>query len=228
MFYKGLSNMKLAASIMCANQLELAIELKRLEEASIELLHCDVMDGVFVNNLAMGPYVLEAISKATSIPLDIHLATVDVPKYIDMYSYLKPEFMSFHIEASKNVDADIERIRKKGIKVSLAISPETSIESIKPYLKRIDMVLMMTVNPGFAGQKFNYSVLNKIDELNEYMKSFDKKPVIEVDGCINKNTILELKNRNIDTYVLGTSALFNKDKESYKDKARIVRELIFE
>lgn len=228
MNYKGLSNMKLAASIMCANQLELAIELKKLEEADIELLHCDVMDGVFVNNLAMGPYVLEAIGSYTTIPLDIHLATVDVPKYIDMYSYLKPEYMSFHIEASKNVDEDIERIRNKGIKVSLAISPETSIESIKPYLKKIDMVLMMTVNPGFAGQKFNYSVLKKIDELNEYTNSLEKKPVIEVDGCINKNTMLDLKNRDIDTYVLGTSALFNKETGSYKDKASSLRKLILE
>lgn len=218
--------MKLAASIMCANQLELKTELKRLEECKIDLLHCDVMDGVFVNNLAMGPYVLEQIKSCTKIPLDIHLATISVPKYIDMYAYLNPEYISFHVEASENVMEDIFRLKDRGIKASLAISPETSINYIKPYLKEIDMVLIMTVNPGFAGQKFNYGVLNKIDELNKYLDTFQNKPIIQVDGCINRSTIPELRNRNIETYVLGTSALFNNDDEDYISKISNVKKLI--
>ena len=217
--------MKFAVSIMCANQLELNREIKRLEEAKVDLLHCDVMDGIFVNNLAMGPYVLEEIKNCTNILLDIHLATISVSKYIDMYSYLKPEYMSFHVEASENVDKDIEKLKNRGIKVSLAISPEIPVERISPYLNRIDMILMMTVNPGFAGQKFNYNVLKKIDTLNELLYPLKNKPIIEVDGCINKDTILELKHRNIGTYVLGTSALFNGGKEDYKCKIEDLRKL---
>lgn len=217
--------MKIAASIMCANQLELHSELKKLEDAKVDLLHCDVMDGVFVNNLAMGPYVLEQIKSVTNIPLDIHLATVDTLKYIDMYRYLNPEYISFHIEASKDVEIDIKKIKSKGIKASIAISPETSLESVKPYLQDIDMILVMTVNPGFSGQKFNYKVLDKLDELNKYLSTLSNRPLIEVDGCINKETVKELKHKQIDVYVLGTSALFNNKIEDYKSKINEIKEI---
>lgn len=217
--------MKIAASIMCANQLDLYNELRNLENAEVDLLHCDVMDGVFVNNLAMGPYVLEQIKKNTTIPLDIHLATIDAIKYIDMYSCLKPEYISFHIEASKDVYKDIKEIKSKGIKASIAISPQTPIEKIRPYLSDIDMILVMTVNPGFAGQKFNYGVLEKLDELNECLSTLEKKPLIEVDGCINKDTVKALKNKAVDIYVLGTSALFNDDKKNYISKINQIKEI---
>lgn len=218
--------MKIAASIMCANQIDLRTELKNLEEAKIDLLHCDVMDGVFVNNLAMGPYVLEQIKNTTTIPLDIHLATIDPDKYIDMYSYLKPEYISFHVEAGNDVKKNIDAIKSRGIKASIAISPLTPLEKIKPYISEIDMILIMTVNPGFSGQEFNYGVVDKIDELNEYLKNFEERPLIEVDGCINKATIKALKNRYIDIYVLGTSALFNADGESYISKTSAIRALV--
>jgi ribulose-phosphate 3-epimerase len=217
--------LKIAASIMCANQLDLYNELKNLENAKADLLHCDVMDGVFVNNLAMGPYVLEQIKNNTTIPLDIHLATVDTSKYIEMYSYLNPKYLSFHIEASQDVHKDIKNIKAKGIKASIAISPQTSLEKIKPYLLDIDMLLVMTVNPGFAGQKFNYEMLEKLDELNEILRGLKRKPLIEVDGCINEETVKALKNKEIDIYVLGTSALFNKDKNDYISKINKIREI---
>lgn len=217
--------MKVAASIMCANQLDLYNELRNLESAGIDLLHCDVMDGIFVNNLAMGPYVLEQIRNNTTIPLDIHLATIDTLKYIDMYSYLKPEYISFHIEASQDVYEDIEKIKSKGIKASIAISPDTPLEKVKPYLSDIDMILVMTVNPGFAGQKFNYRVLEKLDELNEYLSTLEKRPLIEVDGCINKDTVNMLQNKLVDIYVVGTSALFNSNKDSYKSKINEIKEI---
>lgn len=216
--------MKLAASIMCGNQLNLDKELKKLKEAKIDLLHCDVMDGVFVNNLAMGPYVLEAIKNATDIPLDIHLATMNPEKYIKMYSYLKPEYMSFHIEASSNVERDIYLLNEKNIKPVLAISPDTPVEIIKPYIfEVVDMVLVMTVNPGFAGQKFRYEVIDKINKLRRRFEDIDKKPMIEVDGCINKTTMEALKKQNVDVFVLGTSALFNDDGESYKTKVENIK-----
>lgn len=142
-----------------------------------------------------------------------------------MYSYLNPEYISFHIEASKDVEIDIKKIKSKGIKASIAISPETSLESVKPYLQDIDMILVMTVNPGFSGQKFNYKVLDKLDELNKYLSTLSNRPLIEVDGCINKETVKELKHKQIDVYVLGTSALFNNKIEDYKSKINEIKEI---
>ena len=217
---------QLAASIMCADQMNLKKELVELEKTDIKLLHCDVMDGVFVNNLAMGPYVLEQIKANTKIPLDIHLATVNPARYIKMFSYLKPKYISFHIETSDNVRKDIDTLREKGISPSIAISPETPIRNILDYLSLVDMVLMMTVNPGFAGQPFNYKVLDKIKELTEYTDQMEKPPLIEVDGNINKNTIPILKENNANVYVLGTSALFNDEEGTYKDKIQVVSKLL--
>ena len=216
----------LAASIMCANQLNLEEELRELERAEVELLHCDVMDGVFVNNLAMGPYVLEEIKKATTIPLDIHLATDTPAKYIEMFAPIQPEYISFHVEVSGNVRKEIELIKEKGIKPALALSPDSPVEMIKPYLSEVSMILMMTVNPGFAGQKFNYNVLNKLDELNALLKNMDNKPLIEVDGNINRETIPALLEKGANVYVLGTSELFNPHEGTYKEKVDRVKQLI--
>lgn len=217
---------KAAASIMCANQLQLKEELQHLEKAGIELLHCDVMDGVFVNNLAMGPYVLEEIKQATSIPLDIHLATENPTHYIKMFASLKPEYISFHIESSNDVLKDIELLRSENIKPALAISPETPIAEIVPYLGEIDMILLMTVNPGFSGQQFNYKVLEKLDELTELIKKLPNQPLIEVDGNINEQTIPVLAEKGANIFVLGTSQLFNTKPGTYTEKVAKVNELI--
>lgn len=216
---------QIAASIMCADQLHLKEELSKLEEAGIDLLHCDVMDGVFVNNLAMGPYVLEEIKHATSIPLDIHLATVTPDKYIEMFSSIKPDYISFHIETTEDAGHSINLLQKYGIKPAIALSPETPVEAITPYLSEVAMVLMMTVNPGFAGQKFNYTVLKKLDDLREKMANLNQPPLIEVDGNINENTVPELVDKGADVYVLGTSQLFNDKRGTYKDKVENIRKL---
>lgn len=215
----------IAASIMCADQLNLQEELKKLEEANVELLHCDVMDGVFVHNLAMGPYVLEQIKESTEIPLDIHLATVNPSKFIDMFAYLKPEYISFHVEVSESVEKDIGKIRNYGIKPALAISPETPLEKIEPFLSDVEMILLMTVNPGFAGQKFNYSVLRKLEKLHQLLEPLENRPLIEVDGNINADTIPPLVEYGANIYVLGTSALFNSQKESYREKVEKIKKL---
>lgn len=214
-----------AASIMCADQMNLKAELEKLEEAQVELLHCDVMDGVFVNNLAMGPYVLEQIKQNTSIPLDIHLATEQPSKYIDMFASVQPKYISFHVEASDDVVRDINKIKEYGIEPVLALSPESPIDMIKPYLSMVPMLLMMTVNPGFAGQPFNYKVLDKIDELNQIFETMETRPLIEVDGNINENTIPALVERGANVYVLGTSALFNQKEGTFTDKVNSVNQL---
>ncbi|HBG9049799.1 TPA: ribulose-phosphate 3-epimerase [Clostridioides difficile] len=217
----------ICASIMCADQMKLKEELEALEEAGVKLLHCDVMDGIFVKNLAMGPELLKSISENTTIPLDIHLATETPDKYIDMMSYIKPKYISFHVESSTNVRADIQKLRNYGIGPVLAISPQTSVDKIEEYIGLVEGILVMTVNPGFAGQKFNLSVLDKLDKLTERLKDYDNPPFIEVDGNINKDTIKLMNGKKVDIYVVGTSALFNdKPPISYKDKIKELKESI--
>ncbi|MBC2192542.1 ribulose-phosphate 3-epimerase [Listeria sp. FSL L7-0229] len=210
---------KIAASIMCADQLHLGDELQRLESAGVELLHCDVMDGVYVNNLALGPEYLEIVRNNTEIPLDIHLATITPLKYIDMFGPVKPEYISFHVEVAEDVSEVIRKIRSYNVKPSIAINPETPIEVIYPYLDDVEMVLMMTVNPGFAGQKFQTDVLQKLADLKAKLAGKVHAPLIEVDGNINKETVGLMRDCLPDIYVLGTSALFHdRDKTSYAER----------
>ncbi|EAF6700944.1 ribulose-phosphate 3-epimerase [Listeria monocytogenes] len=210
---------KIAASIMCADQLHLGEELRRLESAGVELLHCDVMDGVYVNNLALGPEYLEIVRNNTEIPLDIHLATITPLKYIDMFGPVKPEYISFHVEVAEDVSEVIQKIRSYNVKPSIAINPETPIEAIYPYLDDVEMVLMMTVNPGFAGQKFQTDVLQKLHDLKAKLAGKVHAPLIEVDGNINKETVGLMRDCLPDIYVLGTSALFHdRDKTSYAER----------
>lgn len=210
---------KIAASIMCADQLHLGEELRRLESAGVELLHCDVMDGVYVNNLALGPEYLEIVRNNTEIPLDIHLATITPLKYIDMFGPVKPEYISFHVEVAEDVSEIIRKIRSYNVKPSIAINPETPIEAIYPCLDDVEMVLMMTVNPGFAGQKFQTDVLQKLHDLKAKLAGKIHAPLIEVDGNINKETVGLMRDCLPDIYVLGTSALFHdRDKTSYAER----------
>ncbi|EIB8716717.1 TPA: ribulose-phosphate 3-epimerase [Listeria monocytogenes] len=210
---------KIAASIMCADQLHLGDELQRLESAGVELLHCDVMDGVYVNNLALGPEYLKIVRNNTEIPLDIHLATITPLKYIDMFGPVKPEYISFHVEVAEDVSEIIRKIRSYNVKPSIAINPETPIEAIYPYLDDVEMVLMMTVNPGFAGQKFQTDVLQKLHDLKAKLAGKIHAPLIEVDGNINKETVGLMRDCLPDIYVLGTSALFHdRDKTSYAER----------
>ncbi len=211
---------QIAASIMCADQFHLADELRRLEASGIELLHCDVMDGIYVNNLALGPEYLTALQSATSIPLDIHLATVTPLKYVDMFQVARPEYISFHVEAADDVMEVIRRIKSYNIKPSIALNPDTPVEAIFPYLDHVNMVLMMTVNPGFAGQEFRQDVLTKTAILKEKMKDNPYAPLIEVDGNINSHTVGLMRDALPDVFVLGTSALFHqKDSHDYATRA---------
>lgn len=217
----------MCASIMCADQMNLKDELEKLEQAGVQLLHCDVMDGIFVRNLAMGPEILKCISDNTKIPLDIHLATITPEKYIDMMSHINPKYISFHVESSSNVKRDIDKIRSYGIGPIIAISPQTDVKEIEEYIGLVDGILVMTVNPGFSGQKFNYKVLDKLKRITELVKGYENPPFIEVDGSINKKTIEAMLGNKIDIYVLGTSALFNNnDDKSYKERIDDLKDIL--
>lgn len=210
---------QLAASIVCADQLNLEQELKKLKEVGITHLHCDVMDGIFVDNLSMSPELIEAIRRIPGFTYDIHLATVNPRVYIEMFEKLNPEYLTFHYETTKAVDETIQLVKSFGIKVGIAINPETDWEVLKPYLNDIDLVLMMTVNPGFKGQTFQTNVLKKIAELNSYLTTISNQVLIEVDGNIYKDTIRSIMaHGGADLFVLGTAGLFKRNEDNYDDK----------
>ncbi|MGM0215787.1 ribulose-phosphate 3-epimerase [Enterococcus sp. AZ109] len=217
---------KVVASIMCADQLNLAQELTDLTDAGIDWLHCDVMDGVFVNNLAMGPYVLGPIIQTKRFTTDVHLACVNPEKYVEMFAAVKPDYITFHIETTNDPQGVIDQIHQAGIKAGIAVSPETPVESIFPYLAQLELVLMMTVNPGFAGQVFQTAVLDKIKRLNQELAGNSKRPLIEVDGNINCETSGAISQLGADLYVVGTSALFNNQLGTYRDKVLALEEVI--
>lgn len=217
---------KVVASIMCADQLNLAAELSRLSEAGINWLHCDVMDGKFVNNLAMGPYVLEPIIQTKKFTTDVHLACIDPEKYVSMFAAVKPDYLTFHIETVENPIKIIQQIHASNCKAGIAVSPETPVETIFPYLEEIELVLMMTVNPGFAGQAFQEHVLAKLAALNQELAQKTTRPLIEVDGNIHTATAKAISQRGAELYVVGTSALFNDKPGSYTDKVQALEQVI--
>lgn len=218
----------LAPSIMCADPLHFGRELARLKEAGVTLLHCDIMDGVFVNNMALPPYIIEAIQKTTDMQLDVHLVTMTPEKYIAMLAPLCPAYISFHIETTDHPKVLIDQIHHCGSKASIAVSPTTPLVQVEPFLDDVEMVLMMTVTPGFAGQAFQYPVLNKLKELQTMLQGRQRKPLIEVDGNIHAETIKLTRELGADIFVVGTAALFNDTPGSYREKLAPLRVLIGE
>lgn len=209
---------------MCADMLNVQMELDRLEKTDCDLLHLDVMDGVFVDNLALGPEWMASVQKQSSLPFDIHLATEMPEKYIEMFRFLQPETISFHIEAAANPILLINRLKNYGIKPSLALNPATPLADILPYIAEVDQILLMTVPTGFSGQAFRKDTLAKLRELKTVLSKRHLSSLIEVDGNINTQTISWMKGVMPDVFVLGSSALFQADN-SVSDYQKCIREI---
>jgi ribulose-phosphate 3-epimerase len=180
-----MKKIQISPSILSADFSQLGQEIKRLEEGGADFIHVDVMDGHFVPNLTIGPPVIKALKNNCSLKFDVHLMISPVHKYIEAYSEAGADIITIHPEATDNLLSSISKIKKLNKKVGVSLNPETSVDIIKKYLDKIDLVLIMSVNPGFGGQKFMPEVLNKIKELkdiqNEKKIDFD----IEIDGGIN-------------------------------------------
>ncbi|GAA7257992.1 ribulose-phosphate 3-epimerase [Helicobacter pylori] len=202
--------MKIAASVLSANFLKLQEEVFKAVEAGADLLHIDVMDGHFVPNLTFGPMIIEQIANISSIPLDIHLMVDRVPFFLELFTSLKPKYLGFHLEAESHIHRHISFIRSKEISPCIALNPHTSVHELKYILPDLDMVLLMSVNPGFGGQKFIPHTIEKVRELRDLRDEFAPHCLIEVDGGINHTNAPMLARAGVDILVAG-SYIFGSD-----------------
>ena len=180
-----MKKIQISPSILSADFSQLRNEIKRLEEGGADMIHVDVMDGHFVPNLTIGPPVIKSLKKHSSILFDVHLMISPVHKYIESYSDAGADIITIHPEATDDLNSSILKIKELNKKVGVSLNPETKIDIILSVLDKIDLVLIMSVNPGFGGQKFMPEVLNKIKELKKIQKEKSLDFDIEIDGGIN-------------------------------------------
>lgn len=201
-------------SIMCANFDELKNEVVALDKAGVDIFHCDIMDGTFVPNITMGIGDIKTIRRHTKKLIDCHLMIENPLQKVDWFIDAGADLIYIHPESERYIVKTLAHIKERGKLAGIAVNPDTSIETIKEVLNLCDYVMVMTVNPGFAGQKFIEFTKNKIDKLIKLKKEYDFKIII--DGACSPDVIKELGDLGCDGFVLGTSALFNQDK-SYQE-----------
>jgi ribulose-phosphate 3-epimerase len=196
--------MKVAPSVLSADFGNLQRDVEEICNSGCDLVHVDVMDGHFVPNLTIGPVVVSAIAKCATKPLDIHLMVENNTFFVELFAPLKPEYISFHIEEEKHPHRLIQKIRSLDIKPAIVLNPHTPPESIEFLLKDLDMVLLMSVNPGFGGQSFIDSVIEKASRLNDMRNRINPNCLIEVDGGVSDKNIHALKDVGVDIVVAGS------------------------
>ncbi|MDY0328554.1 MAG: ribulose-phosphate 3-epimerase, partial [Arcobacteraceae bacterium] len=196
--------MLVAPSILSADFGRLNDEIKAICDADCDFIHVDVMDGHFVPNMTIGPVVVSAVAKIATKPLDIHLMVENNTFFVDLFAPLNPRYISFHIEEEKHPHRLIQKIRSLGIKPAITLNPHTPVEAIEYLLEDLDMVLLMSVNPGFGGQKFIPSVLEKSKRLKDLIEKRNKNCLIEVDGGVSDKNIHELRDAGVDIVVAGS------------------------
>ena len=209
-----------SASVLSADMLRLGEEMKKLEENGIEMLHFDVMDGLFVNNITFGLPVLERMRKETTLILDVHLMIADPIKYVNRFAESGADIISFHLESQSDTMQTIKAIRESGAKVALAIKPATPADAVFEYLPYLDMVLVMTVEPGFGGQSFMPECADKVKIIRDKITELGLDIDVQVDGGINAETSVIVKKAGANVLVSG-SYLFKA--ENMKETAENLR-----
>lgn len=207
-----------APSLLSADMAALGDEVKKLEKSQADLLHFDVMDGHFVPNMTFGPIILKALKKYTKLPFDVHLMVKNPAKFIPWFVQAGADIITFHIEATSNPDSLIRKIRKSGIRAGISIKPNTDVTVLKNLKEKPDLILVMSVEPGFGGQEFRKDALQRIKKIRQMFPN--KNVLIEVDGGINHETALLCIQAGADILVAGTAVFKNG---TYKENIRAIR-----
>ena len=219
-----MKKIKISPSILSADFSQLGKEIKNLEISGADMIHVDVMDGHFVPNLTIGPPVIKALRKYTTLPFDVHLMIKPVHKYIKDYAQSGADIITIHPEATSSLQNSIDEIKKYKKKVGISLNPDTKIEVIEKYLDQVDLVLIMSVFPGFGGQEFIKDVLKKIERVSEIKKKKNFEFDIEVDGGINFSNFKEVLNAGANVLVSGTT-IFKENNGDIKANINFLKSL---
>jgi len=217
-----MKKIQISPSILSADFSQLGVEIKRLEEGGADMIHVDVMDGHFVPNLTIGPPVIKALRKQCDLKFDVHLMISPVHKYIESYADAGADIITIHPEATDNLEASILKIRKLNKKVGVSLNPESKIDLIRNFLDKIDLILIMSVNPGFGGQKFMPKVLEKIKELKKIQNEKNLDFDIEIDGGINFDNCKDAIDAGANILVSGTT-IFKSNNGDIKKNINLLK-----
>ena len=200
---------KISPSLLSADWMDLGKELDRLHEWGADMVHCDVIDGLFAPNITFGMPMISALKRKSKLPLDVHLMIVEPERYIDKFISAGSDTIAFHPEASKKPHEVLEKIRSNGIKAGIALNPDVPVRVAEEFLDEVDYILLMGVFPGFGGQKFIPEVMDKIDESKKLIASRDI--YVELDGGVTTENIVEMKKRGLDAAVAGNAVFAASD-----------------
>ena len=217
-----MKKIQISPSILSADFGQLGNEIKRLEEGGADMIHVDVMDGHFVPNLTVGPPVIKALRKQCSIKFDVHLMISPVHKYIEAYADAGADIITIHPEATENLEESISKIKSLNKKVGVSLNPESKLDLITNYLEKIDLVLIMSVNPGFGGQKFMPEVLEKVKQLKEIKSKKNMNFDIEIDGGINFDNCRSAIEAGANILVSGTT-IFKSNNGDIKKNINLLK-----
>lgn len=214
---------KLSASILSADFGRLAEQVREAEQAGVDWIHVDVMDGHFVPNITIGPAVTQAVRQVTNLPLDVHLMISNPERYVEAFVEAGADWLGIHVEATVHLERLIQQIKEAGAKAAVTLNPATPLNCLEYVLPAVDMVLLMTVNPGFSGQKFIPAVLPKVRRLRQMIDAQELDVLIQVDGGVQVDTIRDLVAAGADVLVSG-SGIFNE--RPVAENVRRLRELM--
>ena len=214
-------SIKVSPSILAADFGNIERECNLIDKSGADWFHLDVMDGIFVPNISFGIPVVKAIRKMTSKPLDVHLMITEPERYIEKFIEIGSDIISFHIEATNKLEENISLIKSKNVKVGIAINPDTPIDSLIDIINKIDLVCLMGVFPGFAGQKFIRNTFDRLKELKKLIIDNNSKALIEVDGGVKADNYMELRSLGADVLVAGSYIFNSKD---YKEVIKKLKE----